>query len=130
MPLMGLKDLAGKAQELTGSASEAAGKYLDEFNEALPVMRALGFTVRDLHVAMGLLPEIGAKLIGSVDTINVAKINELIEKEKEKKTLVTVLKTLQAAYNVKDQLGDLGLKGVEIDMTLGLPPKIGVAFVK
>ena|SRR5579864_4850896 len=130
MPLMALKDLAGKAQELTGSASEAAGKYLDEFNEALPVMRALGLTVRDLHVAMGLLPEIGAKLIGSVDTINVAKINELIDKEKEKKTLVAVLKTLQAAYNVKDQLGDLGLKGVEIDMTLGLPPKIHVAFVK
>jgi hypothetical protein len=43
---------------------------------------------------------------------------------------VAILKTLQAAYNVKDQLGDLGLKGVEIDMTLGLPPKIGVAFVK
>jgi len=130
MPLMALKDLASKAQELTGSASEAAGKYLDEFNEAVPTMRALGLTVRDLHVAMGLLPEIGAKLIGSVDTINVAKINELIDKEKEKKTLVAVLKTLQAAYNVKDQLGDLGLKGVEIDMTLGLPPKIQVGFVK
>jgi hypothetical protein len=127
---MALKDLASKAQELTGSASEAAGKYLDEFNEAVPTMRALGLTVRDLHVAMGLLPEIGAKLIGSVDTINVAKINELIDKEKEKKTLVAVLKTLQAAYNVKDQLGDLGLKGVEIDMTLGLPPKIQVGFVK
>ena len=127
---MPLKDLVGKAQELTGSASEVAGKFLDEFNEALPAMRALGLTVRDLHVAMGLLPEIGAKLIGSVDTINVAKINELIDKEKEKKTLVAVLKTLQAAYNVKDQLGDLGLKGVEIDMTLGLPPKIQVGFVK
>ena len=130
MPLMALKDLASKAQELTGSASEAAGKYLDEFNEALPAMRALGLTVRDLHVGMGLIPEIGAKLIGSVDTINVAKINELIDKEKEKKTLVAVLKTLQAAYNVKDQLGDLGLKGVEIDMTLGLPPRINASFVK
>ena len=127
---MPLKDLVGKAQELTGSASEVAGKFLDEFNEALPAMRALGLTVRDLHVGMGLIPEIGAKLIGSVDTINVAKINELIDKEKEKKTLVAVLKTLQAAYNVKDQLGDLGLKGVEIDMTLGLPPKINVSFVK
>jgi hypothetical protein len=127
---MPLKDLVGKAQELTGSASEVAGKFLDEFNEALPAMRALGLTVRDLHVGMGLIPEIGAKLIGSVDTINVAKINDLIGKEKEKKTLVAVLKTLQAAYNVKDQLGDLGLKGVEIDMTLGLPPRINASFVK
>ena len=126
---MPFKDLMGKAQELTGSAAEAAGKFVDEFNEALPTMRALGFTVRDLRVGTGLVPEIGAKLIASTDTIDVKKIKELIEKHSENKTLVGALKALQAAYNIKQQIGDIPFKGIEIDVTLGLPPHIGVAFV-
>lgn len=126
---MGLKDLMSSTQSLTGSASETAGKFLDEFNEAIPTMRALGLTVKDLRVGMGLLPEIGAKLTGSVDSINVAKLHELMEKHKEKKTLTALLKGLEAAYNIKDQLGDVNLRGVEIDFTLGLPPKIHVAFM-
>jgi hypothetical protein len=36
---------------------------------------------------------------------------------------------LLAAYNIKQQIADIPFKGVEIDLTLGLPPHIGVAFV-
>ena len=126
---MQFKDVMGKAKELTGTAAEAAGKFVDEFNEFLPTMRALGFTIKDLRVGMGFVPEIGAKLIASTDTIDVKKIKELIEKHPENKTLVTALKALEAAYNIKQEIGDLPLKGVEIDVTLGLPPHVGVAFV-
>jgi hypothetical protein len=93
---MPFKDLVGKAQDLTGSVTEATGKLLDEFNEALPIMRALGFSVADFRVGMGLLPEIGAKLIASTDTVDVKKIDELIQKHNERKMLVNVLKALQA----------------------------------
>lgn len=126
---MGFKDLMGKAEGLVGSASETANKVLDEFNEALPTMRALGFTVKDLHVGMGLMPEIGAKLVASVDTIDVKKIKELIEKNAEKRMLVTTLKTLEAAFNIKQTIGDLPLKGVELDFMLKLPPHVSVNFV-
>ena len=50
---MAFKDLIGKAQELTDTTTQAAGKYIDEFNEALPTMQALGFTVKDLRVGIG-----------------------------------------------------------------------------
>jgi len=126
---MPLKDLMGKAQELTGAATEAAGKLVDEFNEALPTMRALGFTIKDLRVGTGLAPEIGAKLVASTDTIDVKKVKELIEKHPENKILVAALKGLQAAYHIKQQIADLPFQGVEIDIRLGLPPHIGVAFV-
>lgn len=126
---MAFKDLMGKAQELTGTAAEAAGKFVDEFNEALPTMRALGFTIRDLRVGTGLVPEIGAKLIASTDTVDVKKIKELIEQHPENKTLVGALKALQTAYNIKQQIGDIPFKGIEIDVTLGLPPHVGVAFL-
>jgi hypothetical protein len=126
---MPFKDLMGKAQELTGAAAEAGGKLVDEFNEALPSLHALGFSISDVHVGMGLLPEIRAKLTASTDSIDVKRINEIIEKHPDNKTLVAALKALQLAYNIKQQIGDLPCKGVEIDVTLGLPPHIGVSFV-
>ena len=119
----------GRAKELARNATDAAGKLVDEFNEALPTMRALGFTIKDLRVGTGLVPEIGAKLIASADTIDVKKIKELIEKHPENKTLIGALKGLELAYNVRQEVGELPLKGVEIDVTLGLPPHVGVAFV-
>jgi hypothetical protein len=121
-------DLIGKAKEITNAAADTAGKFLDEFNEALPTMRALGFTIRDFKMSMGLMPEASAKLIASVDTIDVARIDELIAHHQDKKLLVALLKALQAAYHVKEQLGEGSFRSVEVDVTLGLPPHISVGF--
>jgi predicted regulator of amino acid metabolism with ACT domain len=127
---MEFASVMGKARELTGSASDAVSKLLDEFNAALPTFRALGFSVQDLKVSMGLLPEVSAKLMAAAADVDVSALDDLIKKRSEQKTLVAILKALQTAYNVRDQLGDLGLKGVEIDVVLALPPKIGVGFMK
>ena len=126
---MAFKDLVGKAQELTAAAADTAGKHLDKFNEALPTIQALGFSVRDVTVRMGLIPEIRATLIASADDVDVDKLDDLIEKSSEKKTLVAILKALQAAYNIRRRFPGVPFKGVEIDLKLGLPPHIGVAFV-
>jgi hypothetical protein len=124
---MPFEDLIGRTKELARNATDAAGKLVDEFNKALPTMRALGFTIKDVRVGTGLVPEIGAKLIASTDTIDVMKIKELIEKHPENRTLIGALKALGLAFNIRQQIGDFPFKGVEIDMTLGLPPRIGVA---
>jgi hypothetical protein len=126
---MDFKSLAGKAQELANAASEAGGKFVDEFNEALPTLHALGFTIKDLKVGTGLTPEIGAKLVASTDTIDAKKIKELIEKHPDNMTVTGILKALLMAYNIKQQVGNLPFKGVEVDVTLGLPPHINVSFV-
>jgi hypothetical protein len=124
------KNLVDKAQGLAGSASDAVSKGLDEFNAALPTFRALGFGVDEVKVKMGLLPEISARLTAAVADVDAKALDDLIKKKSEEKTLVAVLKALQTAYNVRDQLGDLGLKGVEIELTLGIPPHIGIGFIK
>ena len=119
----------GMVETAAASAATTAGKMLDEFNEALPTMRALGFVVKDLHVGMGLLPEVGATLVATTDSIDEKKLQELIEKHAEKKLLVTALKGLYAAYNIKREIPDVPLTGVQLDMTLGLPPRVSVSFV-
>jgi len=125
---MAFGDLIGKAKEMTSAVADTAGKFLDEFNEALPTMRALGFTIRDFRMSMGLTPEAGAKLIASVDTIDVEKLNDLIARHRDKKLLVALLKALQAAYHIKEQLGENCFRSVEMDVTLGLSPHISVGF--
>ena len=60
----------GMVEGAATSATTTATKMLDEFNEALPTMRARGFVVKDLHVGMGLLPEVGAKLVATTDSMD------------------------------------------------------------
>ena len=92
-------------------------------------MRSLGCVVKDLHVGMGLLPEVGATLVATTDSIDEKKIKELIEKHAEKKLLVTALKGLHAAYNIKREIPDVPLKGVQLDLTMTLPPRVSISFV-
>jgi len=127
---MEFNSMLNKARDLAGPASETISRTLDEFNAALPVMEALGFSVEGIQVTMGLLPEVSAKLTAAAAKVNVKTLDEIIKTKSEQKTLVAVLKALQTAYNVRDQLGDLGLGGIEIDLTLGLPPKVSIGFLK
>ena len=126
---MAFKDLMAGTEKLTGAVADTAGRALDEFNEALPTMRALGFTIRDFHMSMALIPELSVKLVASASTIDVKRIDELITQYKDKKLLVALLKALQAAYHVKEQLGEAYFGSVEMDLTLALPPRISVGFV-
>jgi hypothetical protein len=126
---MDFKGLREKASELTVAATDAAGKMVDEFNEALPTLRGLGFTVKDLQMSMGLVPEISVKLVASTDTMDAKKIKEVMDKSPENKTLTAALKGLLAAYNLKQTFPGVPFKGIELDMKLGIPPHIGVGFV-
>jgi hypothetical protein len=78
---------------------------------------------------MGLIPEITGTLVGCIDDIDVGRLRELIDRNQDKKTLVTFLKALQAAYNIKEQVPDISFKGIQIDLKLGLPPHVGVKFL-
>lgn len=127
---MDFNNILNKTRDLAGSASDNVGALLDDFKAALPAMRSLGFNVEDVQVAMGLLPEVNAKLVAIAANIDVNALDEMIRKKSEQKTLVAVLKALQTAYNLRDQMGDFGLKGVVVDVKLGLPPKVGIGFVK
>lgn len=127
---MGFKDMLGKAQEFADPTGERVSAYLDQFNAALRDMQALGFSVTNLQVSMGILPEVSAKLIAATANIDSKALDEMIKKKAGQDTLVALLKGLQTAYNVRNQLGDLGLRGIEIDVTLGLPPKISINFLK
>jgi len=126
---MDFKGLAATAEKLKDAGTDVFGKALDEFNGAVPVIHSLGFDITGMHLEAGVPPAISAKLIGAVANVDVAKIKDLAQKNAENKVIVLLLKSLETAYNFKDQLKELQFKGVEVDLTLGLPPKVNVGFL-
>jgi len=126
---MDFKGLAAVAEKIKDATGDVLSKVLDELNGAIPVIHALGFNITGLHLEAGVPPGITAKLVGAVDNVNIARIKDLAQKNAESKTIVLLLKTLETAYNFKDQLKDLRFKGVEVDLTLGLSPKVNVGFL-
>jgi hypothetical protein len=118
----------GAVKKLVDTASDGVGKLLDEINDVLPTMRALGFSVTSFRLTTALPPELLFTLLASVNTLDAGRIKELIQKNGEKKLLITVLKALEAAYHIKEQLGDSCFSTVQMDIALGLSPKISVNF--
>lgn len=118
----------GGMKKLIDTASDGVTRLLDEINDVLPTMRALGFTVTNFRLTTALPPELLLTLLASVNSIDVGRIRELTQKNAEKKLLITVLKALEAAYHVKEQLGDSTFAAIQMDIALGLSPKISVNF--
>ena len=124
-------DVKGAAGGVKDAALEKINQTLDEFNEAIPTIKALGFAVTDLKVGIEAKgAEVTAKLVGPAKGMQPEEIQGLINANPDKKFLVTILKGLQTASNVQNRLGDEGFKNVEADITLGLTPSIKVGFLK
>ncbi|MBW2604986.1 MAG: hypothetical protein JRE28_11840 [Deltaproteobacteria bacterium] len=120
----------GKMSDLMGDAAGLLEKMLDDFNQALPIIKGLGFTVKGIKAEMELPPKVKARLTASVEATDAEKIQELIDKNSDKKFLVFVLKGLLAGTHIKEQLGDLNLKGVEAKIKLGAIPNVSVNFLE
>jgi len=126
---MDLKGLAAAAEKIKDASTDVLGKVLDEMNGAIPVIHALGLNISGMHLEAGVPPGISAKLVGAVENVNLAKIKDLAQKNSDNRVIVLLLKALETAYNFKDQLKELQFKGVEVDLTLGLSPKVNVGFL-
>ncbi|MDH5562944.1 MAG: hypothetical protein OEY91_04875 [Nitrospirota bacterium] len=125
-----LMNLTIKIQELFGKAKEKVDRMLAEFNAALPVLEALGLSLKDFKMGMGIIPEIQAKLVGSLEDVKEDKIEEMIEQYQDNKTLTTVLKALKMAASIRKRVEGIPFTGIEVGLKLGLPPNVSVGFVE
>jgi len=124
-----LGKIASSAGNVMDAGVDKVHEVLREFNETMPTIKALGLSVRNISFGMGLVPEVSATLIGSIDALEQDKIDDLLKKHQDNRTTTLILEALKTASNLKDQLGDLGMRGVKVDVKLGLPPKIEVGLL-
>jgi hypothetical protein len=124
------EELKNKVDEVGAAALEQVGRSQRELNETIPILKGLGLSVRNFRVDLALIPVIRLTVVGNVAAIEPDKLKAAIDKYKEKKLLVTVLEALRTAALLKNQLGDLGFRGVAADIVLSVPPAVNVEFLK
>jgi len=123
-------EIKSKVDDVGAAALEQVTRSQRELNETIPILKGLGLSVRNLKVSLALVPVIRLTLVGNVSAIEPDKLEKAIDKYKEKKLLVTVLEALRTAALMKNQLGDLGFRGVAADIVLSVPPAFDVEFLK
>jgi len=128
-----LKEATNDIVETAAGAAEAAvdkvNHLLGDFNKAIPIIRALGLSVIDVRITTGLLPGVRAKLTGSVEALDGDKLKEQLTGKEQNKILTSILQSLQTVALFKDQLSEIGFKGVVIDLTIGIPPQMEVELL-
>jgi hypothetical protein len=123
----GMPDLKGvkeKAADMGGATKAKIDETLDEFKKATNLFGKFGFKVGKFKVGMGALPEISTSVSGSLETVQVENIKQLIEDHKDNKLLVSMLKALVTAKEVRDRVELPYFTGAKLDIKLGVPPKI------
>ncbi len=122
--------LEGLKEVLTpGAAIERAQAWLREFNETVPMLKALGLSVSDMSFRMGIPPEICASLVGTIDALDEEAIGAVRDRHKENQVVGVILEALILAAGFKKQLHGLGFAGIRVDVKLGLLPGVQVGFL-
>jgi len=133
-PVQSVKDNAQKvseqiqeqATEMATAAQEQFNAVLDEYKNILPVAESLGLSVGSFEVKMGVLPEIQTSLVGLLERINQESVQKLIAENPDNKLLVLVLNALLITKELQQRLNISNLKGIVVDIRLGIPPKVSV----
>ena len=133
-PLQSAKDkaeeVAGQLREevteISNAAQEQLDAVLDEYQKVLPIAESLGLRVGSFEVEMGILPQIKTSLVGSLENINNDAVKALIEKHQKNKLLVLIFKALLITKDMQKRLNITNLKGIVVDIRLGVPPKVSV----
>src|SRR5262245_15565397 len=124
MALASLVDRVKNGTEGLGDLAQAKVKaWLEEFKKATTVLETFGFTVSKVSLGMGVLPEIHASLVGSIENIHEDRLRAMIDEHKSEEPLVSLLKTLIWTRWGWEHM-DVKLTGVTMHVTLGVPPRV------
>jgi hypothetical protein len=127
-------DLRSKASELKGKIAEQAsgmgemslaklGEMLAEFNAALPVLRAAGYTLRNVEIELGIPPKVIANFSGHGGVVP-----ELTNEDAERPLTVLLLKSVHQATKLQSMITIKGLRPSGLAVEIGLVPRVVVTF--
>lgn len=126
----GVKNVADQIQEQAGELAAAAQQQfnavLEEYQNMIPLAESLGLTIGSFKIDMGVLPEIKTSLVGSVDKIQKESVEKMIAANQSNKILVTILNALLITKDLQQKWHISNMKGIVVDIKLGVPPAISV----
>jgi hypothetical protein len=119
-----------KLDAVSGSGMEEFKERIAELNEMIPLISELGYSVEDIRLGIGLLPEVGISISGLTKTMPDEAYNRIIVEQKEKPLLIGTIKALQNASAMQHRIHIMGMRADTASITLGFPPKIMLEFKK
>ena len=123
--------IQAKAAEAAVAAQEKINEVIDEFNDLLPLAEELGLKLKSFNIEAGLIPQINASLVGSIDNIKTEALERLIAQHENKKFLVAIFNSILMAKSIHQRLQGAYisiLKDLVVDIKLGVPPSISCRF--
>lgn len=118
--------LKDEVTDLSNAAQQQLDAVLDEYQKVLPIAESLGLRVGSFQVEMGILPQIKTTLVGSLENIKSDAVKALIEKHQKNTLLVLIFKALLITKDMQKRLNITNLKGIVVDIKLGIPPQVSV----
>lgn len=118
---------ADKAAELANAALDQLNKAIDEISNGSDEIREAGYELKKIILEIGLIPKAGLT-VGKLREVEQAKIAAIIERNKDKKTLALLLRTLMKANTVMHKIHLRGRKVNSIEIDLSVPPVARLTF--
>jgi hypothetical protein len=123
-------DIAEKISDASEAGMEKVQKMIAELDEISPFISELGYTVEGVKVSVGLIPDVSIDIGGMTKTMPEEIYRRIMEEQKDRKMLVSIIKTLQAVSALQQKVHFMGMLSDNISITLGFPPKVSLNFKK
>ncbi len=129
-------DLKGKVSgvteyigDLKEEGKEKSISYINGLSEILPIVAKTGYRLKGVDIEMALPPGINLQF-EKFENISKEEIDKIMEADKDKDLLQTIVKTLVMAdeFHNKLKMGDLLFTTISVN--LSIPPKVSLKFAK
>ncbi|MCJ8270570.1 MAG: hypothetical protein MJK04_14350 [Psychrosphaera sp.] len=110
-------------------AGDKIDQILESFKQSLPLLQAIGVSVKVIQLDLAAPPQLFATLAADINASDPVVIQKFIDENLDKAILVLILKGFLEIYRLRDKLGNIGLQGIEADLSLTVPPSISVRML-
>jgi len=128
-----LKDKVSGVTEYIGDLKEEGKEksvnYINGLTEIVPIIATTGYTLKGVDIEVAIPPGLNLHFEKS-ENISKEKIDEIIEANKDKEMLQTIVKTLVMADEFHNKLKMGSLLFSTISVNLSIPPKVTIKFAK
>jgi hypothetical protein len=116
-----------KVEEIKDAGLAKLLETLDDFNNALPILREAGYSLEGFTLGMGIPPNLNADFSASQEASSV-DVERLLTQHADKTLTVVLIKALHSAWLLQTKIAIGGLKPTKLSVEVGLIPSVSVSF--
>jgi hypothetical protein len=121
-----IKDAGGKLGNLKDAGIDKIKTIITDFENALPVLKKAGYNLKELNITVGVPPTVLASF--NIKNVSEEVSNAALEELDSNKVGKAVLSALIGASKMKQKIEVKNMTMDEIEVELGLIPKVSIIY--